>query len=110
MHKGKGDCDMIGCPQCKYIAMTATSKPREFWADENDLLLECPEENSKSIIQVMPILAYEALEARCEKYEKALNNIDDHIRQMYVDKIIDMKEMVRALKVISDAIAKNVRT
>jgi len=32
------------------------------------------------------------------------NEIDDHIRQMYVDKIIDMKEMIAALKVISDVL------
>jgi hypothetical protein len=37
-----------------------------------------------------------------EMYEDTLTAIDWHIRQMQNEKIISMKEMIRALKVISD--------
>lgn len=36
--------------------------------------------------------------------DTALESIDNHIRQMRTEGIIDMKEMIRALKVISDSL------
>lgn len=41
-------------------------------------------------------------DAVIEKLNAALDSVDDHIRKMRVEGLIDMKEMCRALKTISD--------
>lgn len=46
--------------------------------------------------------AYRESLARERVLDKALDKIDDHIRIMRVEGLIDMKEMCRALKVLSD--------
>jgi hypothetical protein len=47
---------------------------------------------------------YALAEERLKVAEKALDEIDWHIRGMHNEGVITMKEMVRALKVISDSL------
>jgi succinylarginine dihydrolase len=47
------------------------------------------------------------LTASLKSANDSLNKIDDHIRLMHNEGTISMKEMIRALKVLSDSLAKN---
>lgn len=60
-------------------------------------------------LDLMPIIRelcseIERLKLKIGALDLTLNAIDDHIRKMRVDGIIDMKQMIAALKVISDGI------
>jgi hypothetical protein len=90
--------------------MTDAFKIREWWIDDvsSDSWYKKAavheQDIEKFVGKDVHVLEAAPMLAKVERLETTLDAIDNHIRQMRVDGIIDMKQMCVALKVISDGL------